>query len=126
MTPMIDVIFLLLVVFVAAAIFAQAETEFDIELPLSSESISSAREFTQIIVNVTREGRIVVNQRDLSLEQLGAMLRRVHELYPDAAAVQIWGDAGMSYQTLVDVLDQCAGADVWRISFAMSQREEAR
>lgn len=126
LTPMIDVIFLLLVVFATAAIFAQAETEFSIELPVSSESVAPSREFTQIIVNVTREGRIIVNQRELTLEELGAMLRRVQELYPDAAAVQIWGDAAMSYQTLVDVLDECARADIWRISFAMSEREEPR
>lgn len=116
-TPMIDVVFLLLCFFVTSQIFAQWETEIDITLPTAKTGQTPQRLPGEIIVNVMQDGTTVVNGRVLDEAELGSMLKRLAGLFP-GQPVLLRADKGTVYENVIRVLDLCRRADIWNISFA--------
>lgn len=117
MTPMIDVIFLLLLFFMSTSVFAQIESEMEITLPQASESTVMDRAPYEIIINVRADGTIVVNQRTLTLEELEAMLVKVADIFQGQSVI-VRGDTDTPMGAAIDVLNVCAKADIHNVSFA--------
>ena len=117
MTPMIDVVFLLLCFFVTSQVFSQWEAEVDITLPTARTSEMPQRLPGEIIINILKAGDTVVNGRTLAEPELAAMLERLDDLFP-GQPVLLRGDKAVAYEHLIRVLDLCREADIWNISFA--------
>ena len=117
MTPMIDVVFLLLCFFVTSQLYAQWETEIDITLPTARTGQLPQRLPGEIIINLHEDGTTIVNGRDLPPDQLGAMLVNIAGLFP-GQPVLLRADKKTDYDHVIRVLDLCRQADIWNISFA--------
>ena len=117
LTPMIDVVFLLLCFFVTSQIFAQWETEIDVALPTAATGGMPQRLPGEVIVNVRADGSTVVNGQVLDDAQLRAMMDRLVQLFP-GQPVLLRADKTTAFEHVVRVLDTCRQADVWNISFA--------
>ena len=117
LTPMIDVVFLLLCFFVTSQIFAQWETEIDIALPTAATGGMPQRLPGEVIVNVLADGAAVVNGQRLDDGELRTMMDRLVQLFP-GQPVLLRADKATAYEHVVRVLDTCRQADVWNISFA--------
>lgn len=117
MTPMIDVVFLLLCFFVTSQIFSQWEAEIDITLPTARTSEVPQRLPGEIIINVLKTGDTVVNGRTLDDPALAGMLKRLAGLFP-GQPVLLRADKATAYEHVIRVLDLCRQADIWNISFA--------
>jgi len=122
MAPLIDIVFLLLIFFMSAFIFYELETEINISVPTANESTEMSRAPGEIIVNVRKDGTIVVNQRELTFEELNTMLHRVAEIYKNQPVI-IRGDKETMHMHIIKVLDICAGANIWNVSFATMKEE---
>jgi biopolymer transport protein ExbD len=123
LTPMIDVVFNLLIFFMLATRFADIERQFDVQLPTTSTAQPLTNPPDEIIVNVFRDGRIVVSQQDLSLEQLEARLKAARDRYADQA-VLIRGDGQVTYQNIMDVLTVCHSVDISNFRLATQLKGE--
>ena len=117
LTPMIDVVFLLLCFFVTSQIFAQWETEIDIALPTAATGGMPQRLPGEVIINVMADGTAVVNGQSLNDGELRTMMDRLVELFP-GQPVLLRADKSTAYEHVVRVLDTCRQADIWNISFA--------
>lgn len=117
LTPMIDVVFLLLCFFVTSQIFAQWETEIDVALPTAATGGAPQRLPGEVIINVRADGAAVVNGQTLDDAQLRSMMDRLVELFP-GQPVLLRADKATAYEHVVRVLDTCRQADIWNISFA--------
>lgn len=117
LTPMIDVVFLLLCFFVTSQIFAQWETEIDVALPTAATGGMPQRLPGEVIVNVRADGSTVVNGRTLDDDELKGMMARLVKLFP-GQPVLLRADKATAYEHVVRVLDTCRQADIWNISFA--------
>jgi biopolymer transport protein ExbD len=117
MAPMIDIMFLLLIFFMAAAIYAQWETKMDITVPTASSGVRADREQGEIIINVDADGSIVVNGFELTLENLELRLSKVAELYRDQPVI-VRADGKTPHEDVMGVLDACRKTGIWNISFA--------
>lgn len=117
LTPMIDVVFLLLCFFVTSQIFAQWETEIDIALPTAATGGMPQRLPGEVIINVLTDGTAVVNGQSLDDRELRAMMDRLVRLFP-GQPVLLRADKATAYEHVVRVLDTCRQADIWNISFA--------
>jgi len=122
MAPLIDIVFLLLVFFMSASIFHQLETEINITVPTAETASETSRMPGEIIINIRRDGTIVVNQRQLEKSELKEMLERISKLYKGQPVI-IRADRETYHENVVGVLDVCAGADIWNISFATMKEE---
>ncbi|MDD3089067.1 MAG: biopolymer transporter ExbD [Candidatus Omnitrophica bacterium] len=123
MTPLIDMMFILLIFYMAASVFFQLESEINISVPVAGSSNEMSRMPGEVIINVTRDGSIFVNQKELSMPELKVMLKRVSELYGGQPVI-IRADRETYHADVVGVLDACAEADIWNVSFA-TMKEEA-
>ncbi len=117
MTPMIDVVFLLLCFFVTSQIFSPWETEIDIALPTAQTGQVPQRLPGELIINIRADGDAVVNGRVLASEDLGSMLTRMAGLFPGQPVI-LRADKDARYESVITVLDLCRKADIWNISFA--------
>jgi biopolymer transport protein ExbD len=124
-TPMIDVVFLCLCFFVTAAVFSQWENEVDIVLPTARSATVPDRLPGEVIVNVARDGRITVNQVDLTPDDLRGRLARLAGLFPGQSIV-IRADRATAYAHVMAVVDACRLVDIWNISFATGDEAEHR
>ena len=117
-TPMLDVVFLLLCFFVTASVFSQWENEIDIQLPTADAAAAPDDRLPgEIIVNVAKDGTASVNGREGSLEELGVKFRLLSQSFPGHPVV-LRVDRDTRYEAVMGVLDACAKNDVWNISFA--------
>ena len=117
MTSMLDVIFLLLCFFIASSIYSQWELQVDIRLPAASTGQQPNRLPGQIIVNITREGVLTVNDRVLTHDQLLERLQVLSKNFPGNPVV-LRSDAATPYEKVVGVIDLCRKADIPNIAFA--------
>lgn len=123
MTPMLDVIFLLLCFFVTASVFSQWEYQVDIQLPTAKTGISPDRLPGEIIVNLDSEGVITVNDRVLSREQLLERLKILSSNFQGHPVV-LRSDMRTPYEHVIGIIDMCRQADIDNISFATEMSEE--
>lgn len=118
MAPLIDIVFLTLVFFMTTAVFSAVEREIDIMLPTaSSAEQATQRQHGEIFINVTHDGRIILNNREYTVPELQEVLNRVAEHFP-GGSVTIRGDRDSRLETVVAVLDSCKNADIQNISIA--------
>ena len=120
--PLIDIVFLTLIFFMVLSIFNQLESEISISVPKAAESKEIVRSPGEIIINITKDGAIIVNQKRLTYEDLKNMLDRISGLFPDQPVI-IRADEETYHKHVVNVLDACASADIWNVSFATLKEE---
>ena len=122
--PMIDFLVVLLCYTLATQIFNQWESEFDVSLPTAKSAEMTQRLPGEIIINVLRDGQVVVNQKPLTATELSSLLNRIVGMFP-GQPVLVRADKETAYQHVVKVLDACRMADIWNIAFATISVEEA-
>ena len=105
-TSLIDVVFLLLCFFITTSVFSQWEYEVDIVLPTAQSGKMPDRLPGEVIINLTREGRIVLNQQQLTPPQLRDRLIRLARFFPGQPVV-LRADRQTAYESVVGVIDLC-------------------
>jgi len=119
MTSVMDIIFLLLCFFITTSVFSQWEYEIDISLPTAQSGKVPDRLPGEIIINIAKDGRVSVNQQDLTLDALKARLDRLARYFPGQPVV-LRADKETRYEDLIKVVDTCRKADIWNFSMATS------
>jgi len=114
---MLDVIFLLLCFFVTISVYSQWENEIAITLPQAKTADEPDRMPGEVIVNLFADGSIKVNGNVMTLEDLGARLKKLSRFYPGQAVI-IRSDKESKYDLLVKLLDTCRDSNIWNFSFA--------
>ena len=117
LTSMLDVIFLLLCFFVTISVYSQWENEISIKLPSATTSDEPDRLPGEIIVNLSKAGKVSVNGKLLALPDLKTRLARISKFYPGQPVI-IRADKDVRYEALVELIDTCRSADVWNFSLA--------
>jgi len=111
MTPLIDMVFLLLIFFLVATTFHQTEREMQIALPAASSAGPISAALREIVVNVDAEGAIHVGGRRIGADDFRALVVEAVSTNPDQK-VTVRGDRNTAYANVVLVLDICKGAGV--------------
>ena len=125
MTPMIDVVFLLLIFFICTTQFPEFEGKFEVRLP-DPGSVRKAAESDdipqEIIVRVMRDGTLLVNEAEKTEEELVGLLTLLADMSPKQAVI-IDGEAQAIHMHVVRVLNACYRAGISNISFAALREE---
>ena len=117
LTPMIDIVFLLLIFFLVTWQFSRSEQDSKVKVPTSSQGQEETRAISEINVNIRQSGELVINGEVLTEQELLTKLRAIVEVYQNQP-VRLRGDGEITYQTLMGVIDICQEAGIWNISFA--------
>jgi len=106
MTPIIDMVFLLLIFFLVATKFADIERDVRVKPPSSRHARPVTEVPQEIVVNVTRDGRFLVSGRERRIEDVDRILKTAVADNPQQAVV-IRGDRSALLDHAVTVLDVC-------------------
>ncbi len=107
MTPIIDVVFLLLIFFLVATRFDQEEREISTRLAEVAKAQPLARPPDEVVVNITDEGRYVVVGETVSEAQLAGLLHDLAIKNPGAQTVQIRADDRAPFRFPARVMGLC-------------------
>ena len=125
LTPLIDIVFLLLIFFMVSTTF-QRETELEIALPEASAETSSEPAVSALILEIDATGayRLSTEQSgkssdfaSVNIEQLSEMLKGL-SAKNDTATLVIKADAKTPHQAVVQALDAARKANLTRVKFA--------
>mgnify|MGYP003634897206 CR=1 FL=1 len=122
LAPMIDVVFLLLIFFIVTWQFARFERDMDISVPAAEEAENKDRQTGEIIVNVKKDGAVILNGRMVTEPELLSKLQSISEAYPDQAVI-LRGASEADFQAIINVLDQIKKAGIWNVAFATTRPE---
>ncbi len=111
MTPMIDMVFLLLIFFLVATTFHQTEREMKIALPFAGSAAPISSMLQELVVNVDERGGIILGGRSVSAAELEARVTQAVAANPDQK-VTVRGDRATAYANIVTVLDTCKRAGI--------------
>ncbi len=107
MTPLVDVVFLLLIFFLVASRLSQEDRELEIPLPSAANAMPMTAEPQEMVVNIDQNGTILINNEAMNEEQFERVLLQAIADNPLGQSVLIRADRRVPLQTPVNVMDTC-------------------
>ena len=121
LTPMIDMVFNLLVFFMVVSHFASAERDMKVELPTGSEAMPLTAKPKEIFVNIDQSGRFFVRAREVTQRELGELLRAAAINNPANQSVVIRADKRAAWDFVATAMRLCNEAGIRDYSASLTE-----
>jgi len=118
LTPMLDVVFIMLIFFIVTASFIK---EAGVEVNRPEASTSQPKKNVNILIAVSATNEIWMDQRRIDVRAVRANIERLHAENPKGAVV-IQADNESNTKTVVAVLDAAREAGVYDVSLATEEK----
>jgi biopolymer transport protein ExbD len=116
LTPMLDVVFIMLIFFIVTATFVK-EVGLDVNQPDEDKPKTVDPDKKSIVVRITNRDRIIIAQRDVDFRSVRANIERLHAENPEAPVV-IQPHPDSKTETMIHVFDSARQAGVYNVSLA--------
>ena len=129
MTPMIDVVFLLIIFFITVATLERMETGAKVKLPIAEQSnLEENPDTTRLTINLEKDGGAFVMGQKVTQDELRRLLQveagksgdlgLVDEQGFSKRPVLIRGHKDLEYRHVQDLMQECQKVRIWKLSFA--------
>ena len=117
MTPMLDVVFILLIFFIVTASFVK-EAGIEVNRPEAATAVKKER--ANILVAISDKGEIWINKRRVDVRTVQANIERLKAENPQGTVV-IQADKKATTDVLIKVMDSARAAGVFDVSIAADE-----
>ena len=118
MTPMLDVVFIMLIFFIVTASFVK-EAGIDVNRPEAATAVKKDR--ANILIAISDKGEIWINKRRIDVRAVQANIERLRAENP-LGSVVIQADKKATTETLIKVMDASRAAGVYDVSIAAQEQ----
>jgi biopolymer transport protein ExbD len=119
LTPMIDIVFNLIIFFMVSTRFTEIERKVDLAVPQVGETASLNEVAKSRTINVYRDGAITLDSRPVTLGELRSALALAHRQY-ESLDVVIRGDGKVEYEIVAAVMTACKQAGISEMGIAVA------
>ena len=129
-TPMIDVVFLLIIFFMLVTQFSSQILEQNIVLPPASEAVAD-KGINRMVVNVDRNGTYSVMGMPYTIEELASLMgsfreKRLRQNENNHVIVMIRADQAAAYRHILNVYSKLQDHGIWQVQFAAEKTSPQR
>ncbi|MEM0924634.1 MAG: biopolymer transporter ExbD [Planctomycetota bacterium] len=121
MTPMIDVVFLLIIFFLVSSHLAKQETRFPVDLPVAATHNPIDLDSVSLTVTINQDRQILIAGKPVDLEQASNAFRELVSEKGLDASLRIRTDATVDYATVEPVLRKAADVGLLDIKIAVKE-----
>jgi biopolymer transport protein ExbD len=127
LTPLIDVVFLLLIFFMVSTTF-EKQTRIEVELPTAETVAEQPEEPEKLEILIDRTGRFYLNERELLNTEPATLKSAVHRVADGRAdlPVMIKADGAAPYQAVITAMDVLSQLGLTRMSFVATRTTETQ
>ncbi|MEX0687280.1 MAG: biopolymer transporter ExbD [Pirellulales bacterium] len=120
MTPMIDIVFLLMIFFLVASKLDEADRAIDVVLPQAAAAKPLTTRPREFVINIDRAGNYFAGARPVRLEELQDLLVQTAADNPARQTVVVRADEEVAHKFVVAAMDACvqAGIDDYQVQAA--------
>ena len=119
MTPMIDVVFQLIIFFVCTADMQQKSIDESIKLAMAPHAKPvEQKDPREVVIEVDGKGRISIARTYMSADYLYTIMRKTVIDHGQSTPVVIRGDGVTRHDSIKQVMDACTRAGLWKVKFA--------
>ena len=115
LTPMLDVVFIMLIFFIVTATFVK-EIGIDVTSPDKNQNVKDADK-QSIVIQITSRDRIQIRNRDIDKRAVRANIERLHAESPEAPVV-VQPHPESTTEIMIHVMDSARQAGVYNVSIA--------
>jgi len=112
MTPLIDIVFLLLIFFLVTTRFSEEDHELEVMLPTASEAKPLIEKPKEIFINIDNQGTYFLGNQEVELEQMQNLLASVDVSNPLGQTVVIRADKRCKWANVVAAINACHRAGI--------------
>lgn len=125
MTPMIDVVFLLIIFFLVSSHLAKQESQLELELPTAVMSEDDIEVDTpRVTVNVKSDGSLWLAGRAIEKAQLQTTFANVKKKEGPNIEVRIRSSRSAPYSAVEPIMLACTKCGVWNVKYAVYQEKQ--
>jgi biopolymer transport protein ExbD len=117
-TPMLDVVFIMLIFFIVTASFIK-ETGIDVNRPQAATAVKKAK--ANILVAIDANNDIWIDRRQVDIRSVRPNIERLHAENPQGSVI-IQADRESKTETLIQVMDASRQAGVYNVSIAAQEQ----
>lgn len=127
MTPMIDVVFQLIIFFVTTADLQAKSLDTAVRMAMAPHGpVEEVKDPRTVMVDVDKDGRISIMRTPLNDNQLLAILVNARNASGQSTPVVIRGDYTTKHEVIKRVMDICGKAGLWKLRFAALKEKASK
>jgi biopolymer transport protein ExbD len=123
LTPMIDVVFLLIIFFIVSTNFIQQDNAILVDLPAAETGILPEEQRTKrLTISIPATGTLYVGTELLDKTRLRHIMTECRKDWGEEAEIQIRSDKSVPYGEIKPILQMAAESGIIHVSFAVTER----